>query len=152
MQLLAYEQYMVILLKGTYYHFREIGQGTVDALLAADSMGQYFNANIRGSGSDGPFDCRTHSHRKGLYGPRGPPDSRFVFNQLCLFEPSNPAWGSNGVPLMRDLVKSPETHCNANHRRPAPGSPIEKQFHMVSVCCGRSCEPLQSSREPAIAS
>ena len=56
----AVQQYMVILLKGTYYHYCEIGQETVNALLAAESMGRYFNANIRGSGSDGPFDCRTH--------------------------------------------------------------------------------------------
>jgi KTSC domain-containing protein len=48
------------LLKGTYYHYCEIGQGTLDELLCAASMGQYFNANIRGSGSDGSFDCRTH--------------------------------------------------------------------------------------------
>lgn len=54
------QQYMVILLKGTYYHYCEIDQGTVDALLAAESMGRYFLAIIRGSGSDGPFDCRTH--------------------------------------------------------------------------------------------
>ena len=53
-------QYMVILLKGTYYHYCEIGQGTVDALVGAESMGKYFNANIRGSSMDGPFDCRTH--------------------------------------------------------------------------------------------
>ena len=56
----AVKQYLVILLKGTYYHYCEIGQGTVDALLGAESMGRYFNASIRGSGSDGPFDCRTH--------------------------------------------------------------------------------------------
>ena len=56
----ARQQYMVILLKGTYYHYCEIGPGDVDALLAAASMGKYFNANIKGSGSDGPFDCRTH--------------------------------------------------------------------------------------------
>ncbi len=56
----AAEHYMVILLKGNYYHYCEIGQGTVDALLGAESMGRYFNANIKGSGSDGPFDCRTH--------------------------------------------------------------------------------------------
>jgi hypothetical protein len=31
-----------------------------DAFLAAPSMGQYYNVNIKGSGSDGPFDCRTH--------------------------------------------------------------------------------------------
>ena len=56
----AAQQYMVILLKGTYYHYCEIGQATVDKFLGAESMGRYFNANIRGSGSDGPFDCRTH--------------------------------------------------------------------------------------------
>ena len=56
----AVQRYMVILLKGTYYHYCEIGQGTVDALLAADSMGRYYNAHIKSSGSDGPFDCRTH--------------------------------------------------------------------------------------------
>jgi hypothetical protein len=56
----AAQEYMVILLKGTYYHYCEIGRGIVDALLDAESMGRYFQANIKGSGSDGPFDCRTH--------------------------------------------------------------------------------------------
>jgi len=51
---------MIILLKGTYYHYCEIDQGTVEALLGAESMGRYFQANIRGNGADGPFDCRTH--------------------------------------------------------------------------------------------
>jgi hypothetical protein len=56
----AAQDCVVIQLRGTYYHYCEIGQGTVDKLLGAESMGQYFNANIKGSGSDGPFDCRTH--------------------------------------------------------------------------------------------
>ena len=56
----ATQQYMLIMLQGTYYHYCEIGQGTVDALLKAKSLGSYFRANIKGSGSDGPFDCRTH--------------------------------------------------------------------------------------------
>lgn len=54
------ERYMVILLNGTYYHYCEIGKPTVDEFLGAASMGNYFNANIKGSGTDGPFDCRTH--------------------------------------------------------------------------------------------
>lgn len=54
------EQYLVISLKGTFYHYCEIGAGTVAALLVADSMGRYYNQNIKGTGSDGPFDCRTH--------------------------------------------------------------------------------------------
>jgi len=54
------ERYMVIQLKTTYYHYCEIGDATVAALQAARSKSQFFQANIRGSGSDGPFDCRTH--------------------------------------------------------------------------------------------
>jgi hypothetical protein len=34
----AAQEYMVILLKGTYYHYCEIGQRTVDSLLTAGSM------------------------------------------------------------------------------------------------------------------
>lgn len=53
--------YMVIKLNQTYYHYCAIGENTVDSLKAASSMGRYYNTNIKGSGSDGPFDCRTHS-------------------------------------------------------------------------------------------
>jgi KTSC domain len=56
----AKELYMIILLKNTYYHYCEIGQGTIDELLAAQSMGKYFQSHIKGDGADGPFDCRTH--------------------------------------------------------------------------------------------
>ena len=52
--------YMLINLKGAYYHYCEIDQGTVDRLLTADSKGKYFSNAIKGNGSDGPFDCRTH--------------------------------------------------------------------------------------------
>lgn len=56
----AVEQYMIIRLNGTYYHYCEIGAADVYLFLSAESMGEYFNANIKGNGSDGPFDCRTH--------------------------------------------------------------------------------------------
>lgn len=56
----APNEYMLIKLKGTYYPYCEIDAGTVNALLSASSMGKFYNANIRGSGGDGPFDCRTH--------------------------------------------------------------------------------------------
>jgi len=56
----AANQYMIILLKETYYHYCEIPKSTVDALLSADSKGRYYNANIKGTGKDGPYDCRTH--------------------------------------------------------------------------------------------
>jgi len=48
------EQYMVIGLQGTYYHYCEIDPGTVAALRSAESMGRFYNSNIKGR-----FDCRT---------------------------------------------------------------------------------------------
>lgn len=48
------EQYMIINLQGTYYHYCEINARTVSALLGASSMGRYYLANIKGD-----FDCRT---------------------------------------------------------------------------------------------
>src|SRR5712671_2021135 len=54
------QSYMVINLKGVYYHYCELPAATYDALMGAPSMGQYYNQNIKGTGKDGPFDCRTH--------------------------------------------------------------------------------------------
>ena len=47
--------YMLINLNGTYYHHCEIDGETVAALLHADSVGRFYNANVKGH-----FDCRTH--------------------------------------------------------------------------------------------
>jgi hypothetical protein len=54
------KRFMVVQLKSVYYPYCQMPGGTYDAFLAAASMGQYFNSNIKGTGSDGPFDCRTH--------------------------------------------------------------------------------------------
>ena len=54
------ERYMVIQLKTTYYHYCEIDAATVQGLQTASSKRQFFETRIRGSGADGPFDCRTH--------------------------------------------------------------------------------------------
>ena len=56
----AAQRYMLIRLRATYYHYCEIDAKTVQGLQAAASKRQYFEARIKGSGSDGPFDCRTH--------------------------------------------------------------------------------------------
>lgn len=48
------ERYMLINLRGTYYHYCEIAPETVSSLLGASSMREYFNSNIKGS-----YDCRT---------------------------------------------------------------------------------------------
>jgi hypothetical protein len=54
------QSYMLINLRGTYYHYCELPMATFDALMSAPSMGRFYNQNIKGTGSDGPFDCRTH--------------------------------------------------------------------------------------------
>ena|SRR5258708_9955512 len=54
------QSYMIINLKGTYYHYCELPPATFDGLMGAPSMGQFYNQNIKGTGKDGPYDCRTH--------------------------------------------------------------------------------------------
>ena len=51
----AVNSYMLIDLTGTWYHYCEIDAGTVSNLMAANSMGQFYNQSIKGR-----FDCRTH--------------------------------------------------------------------------------------------
>jgi KTSC domain len=51
---------MVVQLRSIYYPYCDMPAGTFEALLNAPSMGKYYDANIKGTGSDGPFDCRTH--------------------------------------------------------------------------------------------
>jgi hypothetical protein len=50
----AANSYMIVQLNQTYYHYCDINSVTVDAFEAAESMGRYFNASIKGQ-----FDCRT---------------------------------------------------------------------------------------------
>lgn len=54
------KSYMLINLRGAYYHYCELPVATFDALMTAPSMGQFYNQNIKGYGSDGPYDCRAH--------------------------------------------------------------------------------------------
>lgn len=54
------ERYMLIQLKKTYYHYCEIDAATMDNLQRTSSKRKFFETHIRGSGMDGPFDCRTH--------------------------------------------------------------------------------------------
>jgi hypothetical protein len=51
---------MLIKLNETYYHYCELPAAVLEQFMAAQSMGQFYNQNIKGWGSDGPFDCRTH--------------------------------------------------------------------------------------------
>lgn len=54
------KRFMVIQLKSVYYPYCEMPSAIYDAFVAAPSMGRYYNANIKGTGQHGPFDCRTH--------------------------------------------------------------------------------------------
>ena len=51
----AANSYMLIDLSGTWYHYCEIDADTVSGLMAAGSMGGFYNQSIKGR-----FDCRTH--------------------------------------------------------------------------------------------
>jgi hypothetical protein len=48
------QQYMLINLNAVYYHYCEIDSATVSRLIAADSIGRYYNTEVKGH-----FDCRT---------------------------------------------------------------------------------------------
>lgn len=48
-----HEEYMIIKLRDTYYHYCEIPAGIVSELRSAESMARYYNTFIRGN-----FDCR----------------------------------------------------------------------------------------------
>ena len=48
-------RYLLIRLGNTWYHYCNVPDETVTALIEAESAGRYFNANVRGK-----FDCRTN--------------------------------------------------------------------------------------------
>jgi hypothetical protein len=54
------KQFMVVQLRSVYYPYCEMPASTYQAFLDAPSMGSFYNQNIKGTGKDGPFDCRTH--------------------------------------------------------------------------------------------
>lgn len=54
------EHYMIIQLRDTNYHYCELPPSILAEFIAAPSMGRYYNQYIKGSGLDGPYDCRTH--------------------------------------------------------------------------------------------
>ena len=51
----AKEEYVVVSLNGTYYHYCEVPAFVVSGWRASNSMGDYFNKNIKGH-----FDCRVN--------------------------------------------------------------------------------------------
>lgn len=53
------ESYMLVLIRQNYYHYCEVDAETVAAFVGAPSAGKFYNSYIKGTGSVGPFDCRT---------------------------------------------------------------------------------------------
>jgi hypothetical protein len=49
----AKNRYLLVNLKGVYYHYCGIPAGVVAAWRGSDSLGRYFGANVKGQ-----FDCR----------------------------------------------------------------------------------------------
>lgn len=47
------ERYVIVNLTGTYYHYCEVPPETVAAWQKSDSMGQFYNSQVKGN-----FDCR----------------------------------------------------------------------------------------------
>jgi len=45
---------------GSYDDYCDLPQQTFESFMTAPSMGQFFKANIRGSGPDTRYDCRMH--------------------------------------------------------------------------------------------
>lgn len=48
------KQYLIILLKETYYHYCRIPETVVDKWLLADSQGRFYHSYIKGN-----YDCRS---------------------------------------------------------------------------------------------
>jgi hypothetical protein len=50
----AREKYLLVSLNGVYYHYCGVPQHLVTAWQAADSLGRFYNAEVKGS-----YDCRS---------------------------------------------------------------------------------------------
>ena len=54
----APSQTMIVQVKTAYSQYCDVPEATRDSFLNAPSMGQYYNANIKGSGAEAPYACR----------------------------------------------------------------------------------------------
>jgi len=53
-------RHMVIRHSAVHDQYCELPKSVADAFLNAPSMGQYFKANIAGTGKSGPYECGAH--------------------------------------------------------------------------------------------
>jgi hypothetical protein len=55
------KQVAVVEVRSTYRQFCNVPKATLDTLLDAPSMGQFYNTRIRGDASQGRYDCERHA-------------------------------------------------------------------------------------------
>jgi hypothetical protein len=48
---------IIVQVKSVYSQYCDVPEAARDSLLNAPSMGQYYNANIKGSGAQAPYQC-----------------------------------------------------------------------------------------------
>jgi hypothetical protein len=54
----APNQTMIVQVNSVYSQYCDVPETTRDSFLNAPSMGQYYNASIKGSGAQAPYQCR----------------------------------------------------------------------------------------------
>jgi hypothetical protein len=54
----AASRYMIVQVNAVYSQYCDVPEATRDRFLNAPSIGQYYNANIKGSGAQAPYQCR----------------------------------------------------------------------------------------------
>jgi hypothetical protein len=54
----AAKQTMIVQLNLVYSQYCDVPEAARDSFLNAPSMGQYYDANIKGSGTQAPYQCR----------------------------------------------------------------------------------------------
>jgi hypothetical protein len=59
----ASNQTMIVQLNSVYSQYCDVPKATQDSFLNAPSMGQYYNANIKGFGAAAPYQCRPQEFR-----------------------------------------------------------------------------------------
>jgi hypothetical protein len=110
--------YMLISLNGTFYHYCAIDAGTVSSLLSAPSMGQFYNASIKGN-----FDCRVYKAPDYPVPPANP--------NVYLSQPGSPGDNFGAIAF--------STNSGANGSSYDYSSGIDAQQNAIQRCGYNDC-------------
>ena len=64
----APKEYMVVRLNMSDYHYCSIPADVVAAFMAAESIGKFYNQNIKSAANSGLYDCRSHQCQRSSNG------------------------------------------------------------------------------------